>query len=75
MATNFEPRESIIFVQSTKIGTHENKAIHSKLFLFFCRLGCWELGNDPDDPRDSTGLSGATVLRSAAATKVRNTHH
>ena len=31
MATNFEPHECVIFVQSTKIGTHENKAIHSKL--------------------------------------------
>ena len=31
MATNFEPHECIIFVQSTIIGTHENKAIHSIL--------------------------------------------
>ena len=31
MATNFKPNKCIIFVQSTKIGTHENKAIHSKL--------------------------------------------
>ena len=30
MATNFEPHECVNFVQSTKIGTHENKAIHSK---------------------------------------------
>ena len=29
MSTNFEPHECVIFVQSTKIGTHENKAIHS----------------------------------------------
>ena len=29
MATNFEPHEWVIFVQSTKIGTHENKGIHS----------------------------------------------
>ena len=29
MATNFEPNECVIYVQSTKIGTHENKAIHS----------------------------------------------
>ena len=28
MATNFEPHECVIFAQSTKIGTHENKAIH-----------------------------------------------
>ena len=27
--TNFVPRECIIFVQSTKIWTHKNKAIHS----------------------------------------------
>ena len=32
MATNFEPHECAIFVQSTKIGTHENKAIHSSNF-------------------------------------------
>ena len=29
MATNIEPYECVIFVQSTKFGTHENKAIHS----------------------------------------------
>ena len=29
MTTNFEPHECVIFVQSTKIRTHENKAIHS----------------------------------------------
>ena len=29
MATNFDPHEYVILVQSTKIGTHENKAIHS----------------------------------------------
>ena len=29
MATNFEPHKCVIFVQSTKIGTHKNKAIHS----------------------------------------------
>ena len=31
MTTNFESHECIIFVQSTKIGTHENKAIHSMI--------------------------------------------
>ena len=31
MATNFEPYECVIFVQSMKIGTHANKAIHSTL--------------------------------------------
>ena len=30
MTTNFEPLECVIFVQSTKIDTHENKAIHSE---------------------------------------------
>ena len=30
-ATNIEPHECGIFVQTTKIGTHENKAIHNKL--------------------------------------------
>ena len=29
MATNFEPQEYVTFVQPTKIGTHENKAINS----------------------------------------------
>ena len=29
MATNFEPQECAMLLQSTKIGTHENKAIHS----------------------------------------------
>ena len=29
MVTNFEPHECVIFAQSTKIGTHKNKAIHS----------------------------------------------
>ena len=29
MATHFEPQECVIFVHATKIGTHENKTIHS----------------------------------------------
>ena len=29
MDMNFEPHECVILVQSTKIGTHKNKAIHS----------------------------------------------
>ena len=33
MATNFEPREYVIYVQSTKICPQENKAIHSS---FYC---------------------------------------
>ena len=35
MSTNFEPHECVIFVQSTKIGTHENKATHRKLYSAF----------------------------------------
>ena len=35
MTTKFEPHECVIFAQSTKIGTHENKAIHSIFVLFF----------------------------------------
>ena len=33
MATNFEPHDCVVFVQSTKIGTHENKAIHSRFIV------------------------------------------
>ena len=29
MATKFDPHECVIFAQSTKIGTHKNKTIHS----------------------------------------------
>ena len=36
MTTNFEPHDGVIFVQSTKIGTHENKAIHSILCCSKC---------------------------------------
>ena len=32
VATNFEPHECVFSVQSTKIGTHKNKSIHSILF-------------------------------------------
>ena len=36
MATNFEPHECVIFVHSTKIGTNENKTIHSiQLWNFY----------------------------------------
>ena len=35
MAMNFEPQECVILGQSMKIGTHENKAIHSILSSFF----------------------------------------
>ena len=29
MATSFEPKECVVLDQSTKIGGHENKAMHS----------------------------------------------
>ena len=29
MAMNYEPHECVNFIQSTKIGTHENKVIDS----------------------------------------------
>ena len=38
MATNFEPHECVIFVQSTKIGNHENKAIHSSWKVLVLRI-------------------------------------
>ena len=40
MAMNFEPNECAVFVQSTKISTHENKGIHSTclLLLLICRM-------------------------------------
>ena len=34
MATKFKPQERVIFAQSTKIGTHEYKAIHSQMCLW-----------------------------------------
>ena len=37
MATNLEPQECVMFVQSTKIGTHKNKAIHSINYFKICR--------------------------------------
>ena len=40
MATNFEPRECVVFVQSTKIGTHENKSIQS-ILIFMELKGMW----------------------------------
>ena len=49
MTTNFEPHECVIFVQSTKIGTHENKAIHSIRILIILRSpkgGCCSISDD-----------------------------
>ena len=39
MATNFEHLECVICVQSTKIGTHENEAIHSTVYREFLASG------------------------------------
>ena len=43
MATNLKPHECVIFLQSTKIGTREYKAIHSiKMFMtLFHFCGPW----------------------------------
>ena len=38
--TNFDPNEYIISGQSTKIGTHENKAIHSTCI---CLIYCYDI--------------------------------
>ena len=40
-ATNFDPNEYAIFVQSTKIGTYENKVIHST-YLYFVYWNCYQ---------------------------------
>ena len=39
IATDFEPNECVIFVQSTKIGTNENKAILSRHIVVFVGHG------------------------------------
>ena len=36
MTMNFEPRECVIFAQTAKIGTNENKAIHGN--CFWCEI-------------------------------------
>ena len=44
IATNFEPHECVIFVQTTKIGAHENKAICFTCIDFYylsASGGCW----------------------------------
>ena len=38
MATNFEPHECVIFIESAKIGTHENKGIHSNCQKSRCEM-------------------------------------
>ena len=42
MATNSEPNDFVNFVQSTNIGTHENKAINS---IFWCAYNNIDLSN------------------------------
>ena len=39
IATNLEPHKCVIFVQSMKIGTHENKATHSRFMLKWLPIG------------------------------------
>ena len=34
MTTNFDPHECVTLLQSMKIGTHENKAIHGIYCMF-----------------------------------------
>ena len=41
MAMNFEPYECVNFAQSTIIGTHENKAIHSIWCCSYLSCDCW----------------------------------
>ena len=38
ITANFEPHELVSFAQSTKIDTHENKAMHSTLFNIFLSM-------------------------------------
>ena len=56
MVTNFESHKYVNFVQSTKIGTHKNKAIHSispagnrnnldELFKFWRKHEIWYTGS------------------------------
>ena len=40
LTTNFEPNKCVIFAQTTKIGTHENKAIHSSTSIKICDRIC-----------------------------------
>ena len=68
MATNFEPHKCVIniFVQSTKFGTDENKAIHSPLCVDFCR----ELYLDEPPPPDSGFLGIGAKKPKVAATQI-----
>ena len=50
MATNFEPHKCTSSVQSTKIGTKENKAIHSTTLTSLVTQGKTEV---PRDVRNS----------------------
>ena len=59
IATNFEPHEYIIVVQSTKTGTHENKAIHSKTYSLF---GLENIFNNTK-VNDDTLTFGLSIIR------------
>ena len=50
MATNFEPHEHVILVRSMKIGTHENKAIHSTVYSVYSGRA-WDQHKWPDFTR------------------------
>ena len=45
MTRNFEPHECVTFVQSMKIGIHENKVFHSIIFSLK-RVNCIEFCNE-----------------------------
>ena len=55
MAMNFEPHECVIFVHSTKVGTHENKAIHS-MFPFLFTIPYQEISSHVKHPYISKGF-------------------
>ena len=38
LTTNFEPHERMNFAQTTKIGTHENKALHCSFKVLVKRM-------------------------------------
>ena len=60
MATNFEPHECVNFVQTMKIGTHENKAIHS-IHVSQTHL-CTEISLFSFKYRNYTMLESSTVI-------------
>ena len=73
MATNFESHECVIFVQSTKIGSHENEAIHSMYMV--TRIGM--VVNHRNVRRDVTAWIGwqRTVRCHPALTQQKQAAH